>query len=75
MLCAAGYAAGGFWVESMRVGPLPHALGIRYGALGDVAVFILAVLGMYLTRPGRRPARGQVKRAVVEDSPGDVMSV
>jgi prolipoprotein diacylglyceryltransferase len=76
MLCAAGYAAGGFLVESMRVGPLPHALGIRYGALGDVAVFILAVLGMYLTRPGRRPpARGQVKRALVEDSPGDVMSV
>ena len=76
MLCAAGYAAGGFWVESLRVGPLPHALGMRYGALGDVAVFILAVLGMYLTRPGRLPpARGPVKRAVVEDSPGDVMSV
>ncbi|HJZ07182.1 MAG TPA: hypothetical protein VJ283_03810, partial [Trebonia sp.] len=76
MLCAAGYAAGGFWVESLRVGPLPHALGMRYGALGDVAVFILAVLGMYLTRPGRRPpARGQARRAVVEDSPGDVMSV
>jgi prolipoprotein diacylglyceryltransferase len=76
MLCAAGYAAGGFVVESLRVGPLPHALGMRYGALGDVAVFVLAVLGMYLTRPGRRPpARGQAKRAVVEDSPGDVMSV
>jgi prolipoprotein diacylglyceryltransferase len=76
MLCAAGYAAGGFWVESLRIGPLPHALGMRYGVLGDVVVFVLAVLGMYLTRPGRRPpARGQVKRAVVEDSPGDVMSV
>jgi prolipoprotein diacylglyceryltransferase len=76
MLCAAGYAAGGFLVESLRVGPLPHALGMRYGALGDIAVFVLAVLGMYLTRPGRRPpARGQAKRAVVEDSPGDVMSV
>jgi hypothetical protein len=49
---------------------------MRYGALGDVAVFILAVLGMYLTRPGRLPpARGPAKRAVVEDSPGDVMSV
>jgi len=49
---------------------------MRYGVLGDVAVFVLAVLGMYLTRPGRQPpARGQVKRAVVEDSPGDVMSV
>ena len=76
MLFAAGYAAGGFWVESLRIGPLPHALGVRYGALGDIVVFILAVLGMYLARPGRRPpARGQLKRAVVEDSPGDVMSV
>ena len=76
MLCAAGYAVGGFGVESLRVGPLPHALGMRYGALGDIAVFVLAVLGMYLTRPGRRPpARGQARRAVVEDSPGDVMSV
>ncbi len=79
MLCAAGYAAGGFWVEgleSLRASPLPHALGMRYGALGDIAVFVLAVLGMYLTRPGRRPpARGQARRVVVEDSPGDVMSV
>jgi len=76
MLCAAGYAAGGFWVETLRVGPAPHALGLRYGALGDIAVFVLAVLGIYLTRRGRRPpARGQAKRTVVEDSPGDVMSV
>jgi len=79
MLCAAGYAAGGFWVEgfeSLRVGPLPHALGMRYGALGDVAVFVFAVAGMYLTRPGRRPpARAQVRRALVEDSSGDVMSL
>jgi prolipoprotein diacylglyceryltransferase len=76
MLFAAGYAVGGFGVESLRAGPLPHALGLRYGALGDIVVFVLAVLGMYLTRPGRRPpARGQAKRAVVEGSPGDVMSV
>jgi prolipoprotein diacylglyceryltransferase len=76
MLCAAGYAAGGLWVESLRVGPLPHALGLRYGVLADITVFILAALGMYLTRSGRRPpARGQARRAVVEDSPGDVMSV
>jgi len=76
MLFAAGYAVGGFLVDSLRVGPLPHALGLRYGALGDIAVFVLAVLGMYLTRPGRRPpARGPGKRAVVEGSPGDVMSV
>jgi len=76
LLGAAGYAAGGFWVETLRVGPSPHALGLRYGALGDIAVFVLAVLGIYLTRRGRRPpARGQAKRTVVEDSPGDVMSV
>jgi prolipoprotein diacylglyceryltransferase len=76
MLCAAGYAAGGIWVETLRVGPLPHVLGVRYGALGDIAVFVLAAAGMYLTRPGRRPpARAHAKRAVVEDSSGDVMSV
>ena len=70
MLCAAGYAAGNFWMESLCVGPSPHALGMRYGALGDIVVFVLAVLGMYMTRRGRRPpARGQVKRAVVEGSP------
>jgi len=76
MLCAAGYAACGFWVESLRAGPLPHALGMRYGALGDIAVFVLAVVGMYLTRPGRKPpARVYPKRALVEDSSGDVMSM
>lgn len=79
MLCAAGYAACGFWVdglESLRAGPLPHVLGMRYGALGDIAVFVLAVVGMYLTRPGRKPpARGYPKRALVEDSSGDVMSM
>ena len=75
MLCAAGYAAGGLWVESVLIGPLPHALGIRYGALGDMAVFVLAVAGMYLTRPRRRPpARAYPKRALAEDSSGDVMS-
>jgi prolipoprotein diacylglyceryltransferase len=76
MLYAAGYAAVGFWVESLRIGPLPHALGMRYGALGDIAVFVLAVVGMYLTRPGRKPpARVYPKRALVEDSSGDVMSM
>lgn len=75
-LAAAAYAAGGFWVEMLRIGPLPRALGMGYGALGDIAVFILAVAGMYLTRTGRkRPPRAQPKRALVEGSPGDVMSV
>ena len=76
MLCAAGYAVGGLWVESLRAGPLPHALGMRYGTLGDIAVFVFAVAGMYLTRPGRKPpARAHPRRALVEDSSGDVMSV
>jgi prolipoprotein diacylglyceryltransferase len=76
MLCAAGYAVGGFWVEWLRVGPSPSALGMRYGALGDIVVFVLAVAGMYLTRPGRRPtARAQPRRVLAEDSSGDVMSM
>jgi hypothetical protein len=38
---------------------LPRTLGVRYGALGDIAVFVLAAAGMYLNRPGRNPpARG-----------------
>ncbi len=76
LLCAAGYAAGGFWAEWIRIGPGPHALGMRYGALGDVVVFVLAAAGMYLTRPGRKPpARAPVNPALVEDSSGDVMSM
>jgi prolipoprotein diacylglyceryltransferase len=76
MLFAAGYAAGGGLVDLLRVGPSPHVLGVRSGVLGDIVVFVLAAAGMYLTRPGRRPpARAQAKRAVVEDSSGDVMSV
>jgi prolipoprotein diacylglyceryltransferase len=79
MLCAACYAVGSFWVESVRIGSLPQVLGLRYGALGDVTVFVLAVAGLYLTRPGRiPPARTYVKagpNALVDDSSGDVMSV
>jgi len=79
MLCAACYAVGSFWVESVRIGPLPQVLDIRYGTLGDVTVFVLAVAGLYLTRPGRiPPARTYVKagpNALVDDSSGDVMSM
>jgi prolipoprotein diacylglyceryltransferase len=50
MLCAACYAAGSFWAESLRIGPLPQVLGVRYSAVGDVTVFVLAVAGLYLTR-------------------------
>ena len=73
------YAVGSFWVESVRIAPLPQVLGLRYGALGDVTVLVLAVAGLYLTRPGRiPPARTYVKagpNALVDDSSGDVMSV
>jgi prolipoprotein diacylglyceryltransferase len=79
MLCAACYAVGSFWVESVRIGPLPQVLGVRYGALGDVAVFVLAAAGLYLTRPRPvPPARTSGKsapRRLVDDSPGDVMSM
>ena len=78
-LCAACYAVGSFWVESVRIGPLPQVLGMRYGALGDVTVFVLAVAGLYLTRPRPiPPARTYVKagpKALVDDSSGDVMSM
>jgi prolipoprotein diacylglyceryltransferase len=79
MLGAACYAVGSFWVESVRIGPLPQVLGVRYGALGDVAVFLLAVAGLYLTRPRSiPPARTPGKpasKALAGDSPGDVMSM
>ncbi len=81
-LAAAGYAAGGLWAESARIGPLPHALGIPYGVLRDTAVLVLAVIGLYLTRKGRtRPApssragRKPGPVALADDSPGDVMSM
>jgi prolipoprotein diacylglyceryltransferase len=79
LLCAACYAVGSFWVESVRIGPLPQVLGMRYGALGDVTVFVLAVAGLYLTRPKPiPPARTYVKaepKALVDGSSGDVMSM
>ena len=79
LLCAACYAVGSFWVESVRIGPLPQVLGVRYGALGDVTVFVLAVAGLYLTRSKPiPPARTYVKagpKALVDDSSGDVMSM
>jgi prolipoprotein diacylglyceryltransferase len=77
-LCAACWAPGSLWVESIRIGPLPQVLGVSYGAAADVTVFILAVAGLYLTR--RKPippARTYIKAgpgALVDDSAGDVMS-
>jgi prolipoprotein diacylglyceryltransferase len=84
MLFAAAYAVGGYWVESVRIGPLPHALGLRYGALGDIAVFVVAVVSLYLTRPRPksrtrrppppRPYPRPAQITLVDESPGDVMS-
>ena len=79
MLCAAAYAAGGLWIEAMRIGPLPRVLGVRYGEVGDAVVFALAVAGLYLTRPRPiPPARTSARpapKALVDDSSGDVMSM
>ena len=66
---------GPIWVESLRIGAQPHVLGVGTGALGDVAVFLLAVVGLYLTRTrGTPPARTYAKANLVDDSSGDVMS-
>jgi len=77
-LCAGGYAAGSLWVESVRIGTLPQVLGVSYSALGDLAVLVVAVAGLYLTRsrpipPARTYAKAETK-ALVDDSSGDVMS-
>ena len=77
MLAAACYAAGSWWVESVRIGPQPRLLGISYGALGDIVVFALAVAG-HIPDPaeGARHQRGRIPRlALVDDSSGDVMSM
>jgi prolipoprotein diacylglyceryltransferase len=75
MLCAAGYAVGDFWVVSVRIGPLPDVLGIRYGQLADIAVFVLAVAGMYVTRSRRKPSARTSSKRALENSSDDVMSM
>ena len=78
LLTAAAVAAGSFWAQEARIGPLTRLLGIRYGALEYAVVFVLAVAALYLTRPKPRPAPRLHPRSgpvpFVEDSPGDVMS-
>ncbi|HEY6297306.1 MAG TPA: prolipoprotein diacylglyceryl transferase family protein [Streptosporangiaceae bacterium] len=56
LLTAAAVAAGSFWTQVARIGPLTRLFGIRYGALEYAAVFAVAVTVLYLTRPKRRPA-------------------
>jgi prolipoprotein diacylglyceryltransferase len=76
MLCAAGYAAGAFWLESLRIGPGPRALGLRYGAVSDLVVFVLSVVVLYLTRsrPSARTPLQPDQVPVVDDSSGNVIS-
>jgi prolipoprotein diacylglyceryltransferase len=76
ILCAAGYAVGSFWVESLLIGPTPHILGVPSGQLVDAGVFAAALVGLYLTRTrGIPPARTYPKTNLVDDSSGDVMSL
>ncbi|MFJ6684872.1 prolipoprotein diacylglyceryl transferase [Streptomyces werraensis] len=65
-LYVAGYCAGRFWIEYMRVDEAHHILGLRLNNWTAVLVFLLAVLYMVLSarkRPGRE--------AVVEPGAGD----
>jgi prolipoprotein diacylglyceryltransferase len=76
ILCAACYALGSFGVELLGIGPTSHVFGIASGQLINVAVFALALAGLYLTRPrGTPPARTYAKANLVDDSSGDVMSM
>jgi prolipoprotein diacylglyceryltransferase len=78
LLAAAAFAAGGFWVQLARIGPLTRLFGVRYGALEDAALFAVTAAVLYFTRPRATPApRAQPKPdpvSFVDDSPGDVMS-
>ncbi|CAL9409414.1 Phosphatidylglycerol--prolipoprotein diacylglyceryl transferase [Streptomyces sp. enrichment culture] len=65
-LYVAGYCAGRFWIEYMRVDEAHHILGLRLNNWTAVLVFLLAVFYIVLSarkRPGRE--------AVVEPGAGD----
>ncbi|MEU1263061.1 prolipoprotein diacylglyceryl transferase [Streptomyces cellulosae] len=65
-LYVAGYCAGRFWIEYMRVDEAHHILGLRLNNWTAVLVLLLAVLYIVLSarkRPGRE--------AVVEPGAGD----
>jgi prolipoprotein diacylglyceryltransferase len=78
LLAAAGYAAGACCFQLARIGPLTRLFGVRYGALEDGVVFVLAVLALYLTRPRPAPTPRPYRRSdpvpFADDAPGDVMS-
>jgi prolipoprotein diacylglyceryltransferase len=78
LLAAAGYTAGACWLELARIGPVTRLFGLRYGALQDAVLFVLAIAALYVTRPRPTPAPRLHPRSdpvsFVDDSPGDVMS-
>jgi prolipoprotein diacylglyceryltransferase len=70
MLAAAGYAAGGLWVESVRIGPQPRLLGMPYASWGYLLVLVLAIVILVRPRRPRRPYR----TPLAGESPGHVIS-
>jgi len=69
-LGAIGYSVGGFGLFWLGIGHLPIILGLRAGELGDVLVFLGAVV--YLVRTHRtrtRPLQAAHKSALERDSP------
>jgi prolipoprotein diacylglyceryltransferase len=84
LLAVAAYAAGGCGAELLRIGPLTRVFGLRAAVLADAVAFVLAVAGLYFTRPRPRrrksPARPHPRyprpdpAVLAEDSSGEVMS-
>jgi prolipoprotein diacylglyceryl transferase len=54
-LYAGAYAVGGFLVQSLRIDPSHHVLGLRVNQLVLAVVFAAAVAYLYLTRRKRGP--------------------
>ena len=49
------YAAGAYLVESLRIDAAPHLAGLRIGQWVLAAVFLAAVVYLYLTRARTGP--------------------
>jgi prolipoprotein diacylglyceryltransferase len=74
VLCAAGYAAGAFWADMLRIGPVPRVWGMRFGVGTDMVLFAAAVVVLYMTRSRPRAYEKPGQVTLVDDSSGDVMS-
>ncbi len=66
-LYAGIYAVGGCWVQSLRIDPSQHILGLRTGELVLAAVLAAAVGYLYLTRHSHGP--DNLSRAAVPARP------